>query len=254
LTFQNSTNILYQVGINASGFVVVLNNANTIIATSTAPIAYSQWYYLEAHLLVNAAGTIEVRLHNTPIITFVGDTSYGGAYSDFDRICWYSGQFFQDVYLNDASGAANNTWEGEITSTHRLPTGDGSTIQWTPLAGPNNYTEVDDPLPNFDFDGSYNQANTVGARDLFTKPPLTLITGQSIKAVQNTVFARKVDPGTRKIALVTKSGPTVSLSPDLDLASTYGEVRATFLVDPNTGLPWTAAAYNAAEIGYEITV
>jgi hypothetical protein len=255
LTFQNGNNIMYQVGINSAGFVVVYNNANVIVGTSAYPIAFSQWYYLEASLVVdNTIGSIIVRAHNVPIVTITGiDTTYGGAYTVFDRICWYSGQFFQDVYINDDTTASNNTFEGEITSRHFVPTADGSLVQWTPSAGA-NFENVDDAVPGFDFDGSYNEANSVGLRDLFTKPAVTLITGQTIKAVQVTALARKVDPGTRKLALVTKSGATVNLSPDKDLATTYGEFRDTLVLDPATGLPWTLAAVNAAEVGYEITV
>jgi hypothetical protein len=95
---------------------------------------------------------------------------------------------------------------------------------------------------------SYVFDSTVGHADLYAMTPLAS-TPQSIVAVTIRGFMAKSDAGTRAGALQLKSGATTVQSTPLFLSTNFLWNYRTDLVDPNTGVAWSAAAVNAAQIG-----
>lgn len=104
-----------------------------------------------------------------------------------------------------------------------------------------------------DGDSSYNSSSTVGQIDLFGITSLPG-TASNIVAVDNILYARKDDAGTRTIEGVIKSGGTSVTGPNLALSTSYQFVDQIQQTDPNTSAAWTPTGVNAATIGYEEVV
>lgn len=129
------------------------------------------------------------------------------------------------------------------------PTANGTYTEWgeTLGSGTTHWDRVDDVTP--DDGGSYIMDNTWNGaeRDTFQ---LSDTSYTAIASVQ--VFARASRITTNdnnNVRLFVRSGSTDSQSPPETLSMSWGEVSYSWLVDPNTGLPWTQAAVNALQAG-----
>jgi hypothetical protein len=103
-----------------------------------------------------------------------------------------------------------------------------------------------------DGDTTYVYAGTVGHEDLYDLADLTT-TPTTILAVQSRMSAKKSDTGARNGQIRLKSGATEVGGSDTALSTSYGWLTRVDTVDPNTGVPWTAAAINALQVGPKVT-
>jgi hypothetical protein len=96
---------------------------------------------------------------------------------------------------------------------------------------------------------SYVSDNAVGHADLYSIGTIAS-TPTTIVGVTTRGYIQKSDAGNRSAAVQIKSGGTTVASSPLALAAqSFQWVSRTDLVDPNTGLAWTAAAVDAVNIG-----
>jgi hypothetical protein len=103
-----------------------------------------------------------------------------------------------------------------------------------------------------DGDATYVYAGTVGHEDLYDLADLTT-TPTTILAVHSRMSAKKSDTGARNGQIRLKSGATEVGGSDTALSTSYGWLTRVDTVDPNTGVPWTAAAINALQVGPKVT-
>jgi hypothetical protein len=75
-----------------------------------------------------------------------------------------------------------------------------------------------------------------------------------ILGIQTLNYAKKTSSGSRAITTVVKSGGTEYDSDTIGLPDTYLYKKNIFGVDPDTGDPWTAAGFNAAQFGPKVIV
>jgi len=104
-----------------------------------------------------------------------------------------------------------------------------------------------------DGDSSYNADSTPNDVDLFG---ITALPGSAanIVAVNNILYARKDDAGTRTVDSAIKSVATQVLSPDFGLSTSFQYIDFVQETDPNTSAAWTASGVNAALVGYKEVV
>jgi hypothetical protein len=104
-----------------------------------------------------------------------------------------------------------------------------------------------------DDDTSYVSDGTVGHIDTYQHGALTRITS-GIKCVQIVADAKKDNAGTRAIAGVIRRAGSNYVGADVYLGTSYFMAVDPRPLDPSTGLAWTAADVDAAEVGQKVTV
>lgn len=140
-------------------------------------------------------------------------------------------------------------WQGEQRIITRFPTSDTARNDLTPSSGEINYLMVDEPTP--DGDVTYNEGTTAGETDRYasstgTSNPLT------VPAVAIRSFVRKTDVETKRARNVLRVGSATANGNTEVLSTTYMGYLSTYSLNPDTGLPWTGTAAEAAEFGIEI--
>jgi len=228
--------------------ILVYRGNFTLLGTVPKILSPGVWYYIECKVTIdNSAGALEVRIDGTSELTLTGvDTQdTGNASADAIAIGGHASFVFDDVYICDGTGSANNDFLGDVKVMPYRPNGAGTYSQWTPTAGA-NYECVDEPTPNEDTD--YNSTDTAGNRDsyAFEDAPTS---GYSIVGIQINERVRKDDALSHNVQPFIRRGTT-----DYDLASeavpsSYAYVCRVQETDPSTSALWTAAGFNAAEFG-----
>jgi hypothetical protein len=231
-----------------------LGNPGTVLGT-TAPgvISLNTWYHLQVKIVVHdTAGVVEVRLNGaaTPVLSVTGvDTRNAATGVATQVVLSYAsnaggGTDYDDLWVCDTTGAAPwNTYLGDCRVDARFPNGAGSTTGWTPTPAVANYQNVDDPTPNGDTD--YNSTLTIGATDTFAVQDVA-VPGAPLYGVQVSMSAKKSDAGACTLAPMVAGVQGAAVAP----ATTYTYATVPYALNPNGNVPWTEAAFNAAEFGY----
>ena len=178
-----------------------------------------------------------------------------GAYSGGSGLTIY----WDDYYIANTSGSLNNTFLGPISVLAMLPTGNGTTDQWT-IGGSSpaatNWQSVNENPPN---DGvTFVHDGNVGDIDRYTFP--TIASAYPALSI-GTIFAVVVNmraeldiPGTRAIRAAVLSSATLGTSAsDLSLTTSWADYQGVLETDPATSAQWLVAAVNAAEFGQKVT-
>jgi hypothetical protein len=244
-----------------TGNVFTIKRGATVLATGTTALALDNWYYIELKATIHdTTGSYEVRIDTVAELTASGvDTRNGGATGQWDRVRiagQISGNFcyVDDFYLCDTSGSApRNTFLGPVKVEALLPLTDavaaGSNAGLTPSTGTDHGALVDETVPNTT---DYNSASSVGAKDTYHYPSLTL-TG-TIVGIQTNLYVAKSDATARQVCAVVRAGGVdydgANVSP-LTTFSYLSEVRAQ---NPNTGTEWTTSDITSLEAGMKVTV
>jgi hypothetical protein len=259
LQFLDAGTVQIGIGINALGYLVAYRGA-TPIATSVNFINLEVWNYIEVYVLIsNTAGTgrVVVRVNNdsTGWIDFTGDTcSNTNEYANVINIGCIDtnlNHYTDDLYICDGAGSVNNNFLGDCRVDTILPSGAGSTTQFTPSAG-SNYACVDENPPNEDTD--YVESSTLNHVDTYAFADIAH-TPTGIFGVQINMDVKKDDAGDRWIASITKSGSSGNVAGTAKTLSTGQTIHSQVVeLDPDTAALWTKAGINAAEFGIKVAV
>lgn len=209
---------------------------------------------------------------NTPNANFLGDkrcflvlpaadssVSWTPTFATFLNSHGYvAGETFTDgtnIQRCTVPGTSQSTGSPTWASTGGVTTTSGGATFAVVGSGSNpgvhNWMAVSE-IPS-DGDSSYNADATPGDIDLFT---MTTLPGAAanIVAVNNVLYSRKDDAGTRTQSSAIKSGGTTVLSAAAGLSTSYAYIDFIQETDPNTSAPWTASGVNAATMGYKEVV
>jgi hypothetical protein len=244
-----------------AGGLLTVKRGGTVLATGTTVLAINSWYYLELKAVIHdTAGSYEVRIDGVveAALTASGvDTRNGGATGQWDRVVLAGPsvvlQYVDDLYICDTSGAApRNTFLGPVKVETLYPETDavaaGSNAGLTPSTGTDHGALVDETTPNTT---DYNSSPTVGLKDTYNYPSLTL-TG-TILGIQTNLYVQKSDTAARTVCAVVRAGGTdydgANVSP-LTTFSYFSEVRAQ---NPNTSNDWTSSDIASLQAGMKVT-
>lgn len=252
-----STGVVYDL---LNGF-----NGGAVIGTSP-PAAFSAgaWFYLEVGATIGVSGSVTIRINSIPIMSLTGVdtkgasgvitmnrisvlTTSGGARSDNIQNTVVS--LAHHYFCDDSGPAPQNTFLGDIRVQTLLPNTAGDLTQFTPVGGAANWQNAATVPPNPTVD--YNTAATVGSTDLFNTPSMSALDNY-ILGVQVKALCAKSDAGPRTIATVIKSGTTTAQGTVVAPGTSSEYLVSTYSTDPDTGLQWTQAAVDAAQVGYTI--
>ena len=230
------------------------NKSGTLLGTSAAGLVTTSTYgYIELKALISTTvGTAEVRFNGAVVLTLTGLNNAQAAVSTWNGVgsngAGSTTYDLDDFYVCDGTGAAPwNTYLGDIRVDHRMPTGVGTTTQWTPSAGA-NWQCVDEVPPNGDTD--YNSTTVLNNIDTFVVQDAPVV-GAAILAVQQCTYMKKSDTGTVQVAPVVRSDGVDFVRPTVTLATAYAFGLEVLPTDPDTSAQWLEAAFNAAEFGYK---
>lgn len=228
----------------------------TLLGTSPVFFTLSNWTFLQVKVVIHdTAGSVEIRDSSGIVILALNgiDTRNAGTgYCDAVALGLTSGTaaftaYYDDWHVWDATGTICNTWTNDTRIDHRLPSGAGSSTQFTSSGGA-NYAAVDDVTFNTT---DYVESATAGQKDTYAFGDITH-SPPSIFSVVMTAVGQKDDAGARALKLVARSGGADYSGTATTLnQGSYTRCVDVREVDPATGAAWTQAGYNAAEIGFE---
>lgn len=233
-----------------------VRRGTTTLATGATVLALSTYYYLELKAVIHdTTGSYELRIDGATELTASGvDTRNGGATGQWDNVAlvavWI--ESFDDLYICDTSGSVNNTFLGPCHVETLLPQTDavsaGSNAGLTPSTGTDHGALVDENPPNTT---DYNGSSTVGAKDTYQYPSLSL--SGTIAGIQTNLYVAKSDSAARQVCAVVRTGSLdydgANVSPGTSFLY-FSEVRS---LNPGTGVAWTTADINAIQAGMKVT-
>lgn len=255
LEYREVATVHIALRLNTDLSVSVLRNTTVLGSSAAGVVTASGYCFLELKALINdTTGTYEVRVNGANVLSGTGaDTRNAatGIVSSVAILFARSGQVFDDLYIADGTGSANNDFLGDVRIDAYLPNANGNSSQ---LAGSDgnsvdNYLLVDENPPNDDTD--YVQSATAAQKDTYGFPNMSH-TPASIYGVQVNMSAKKDDAGARSICSVTRSGGSDTDGTTLALSTSYLFYMQVIETDPNTAAAWTQSGWNAAEFGVKV--
>lgn len=230
--------------------------AGTLLTSASTGILHvGTWNFVEAKVTIaDSGGIVEVRVNGspTPLINFSGDTRNNGTNLTIDRVAiGADGQVqLADWYICDGLGSTNNDFLGDVRVHCLQPNANGNYSQLVGSDGnsTDNYLLVDEsPYNTTDYVGSA----TVGQKDSYGLPDLPAAVS-TVFGVQEVAVVAKSDAGAASIKqLLRASGTDYTTSAAL-LSTSYTELVNLRETNPATGVAWTPAGVNGAEIGVEV--
>lgn len=258
LLFQDAGSAQLEVVARADG-TLRASRSGTVLGTSSSSLAAATTYYIETKVVIhNSTGTFEIRVNgsSTGWIALSGQDTQNTANATANTIVIEGATSggntdYDDLYICDGAGSANNNFLGDVRVDCYLPNGNGNSSQ---LVGSDsnstdNYLLVDEASQNGDTD--YVQSATAGQKDTYAFTDMSH-TPTSIFGVQVNMVAKKDDSGNRSICSVTRSGGSDTDGATQALGTTYSDYREISETDPNTAAAWTRTNLNSAEFGVKV--
>lgn len=222
-------------------------------------ISADRWYVMEGHVVINASGSVTVKLNGITHVSYTGDTDTGNSGV---RSILYTGSStatqadyiaIDDIAYNDTQGSYQNSWIGLGGIYLLKPNGEGFTQDFTPSAGTVHYTLVDDVPANIT---DWVQADTGGQVELFDldDTPTYITTVDLVEVVGQ---AAVVESGSNTVQGIMRQG-TVDYSGTVtttvvSVADSYVVIKSEpFYVQPSTSTAWGTADVNDLQAGWEI--
>ena len=193
-----------------------------------------------------------MRVNEEVWVSFSGDTRYSSAYPTINRIMlqgYDREAAFDDLTICDGTGTSHNTYLGDMRVDTVVPKANGTTTDFTPASGTQNWENLDDIPP--DDDTTTNTSTTLGARDSFLMADLPAL-NSPISGVQLTVSARKDDAGTRQVGIFARVGGTDYDGTTAAPGTAFQMIRHVWAQNPETATDWIAEDLTTAEFGYTV--
>lgn len=232
-------------------------NTPTELGVTTTVLSANTWYYVELRVFVDdTAGQIEVRVNGVTELNLTGiDTKNQSV--DYASVFMLGGggssgvtRRYDDLYLRTSSSSTAEAggFLGDIKVKPYYPNADGTYTAMTCSTGSTHYTLVDETAPNTT---DYVSSSTALTKDSYGFQDASE-TG-SIKAVQVSAYAYKMDAGFRGAEVFVKSGATEVFGTSQPLSTSAKFVTKLWDQDPNTSADWSQTNLNAAEFGVRIS-
>jgi hypothetical protein len=247
-----------------AGGLLVIKRGVTVLATGTTVLPIASWNYIELRVTIHdTTGSYEVKINGVTeaALTNAGpiDTRNAGTTGQWNNVTIKGNvgdMHFDDVYVCDSSGAApRNTFLGAIKIEALLPQTDavaaGSNAGLTPSTGTDHGALVDENPQNTT---DYNSSPTVGVKDTYNYPPMTL-TG-TILGVQTNMYVSKSDVTVRQVCPVVRTAGVDTDGANVSPTTSFLYFSQVWQQDPNAGAPieWTPAAIATLQAGMKVTV
>jgi hypothetical protein len=256
---RESSSTHANIAVTTSGAIRMRRATTQLGSDSAFTFALNTRYRVEIRAVIaDSGGLIDVRIDGTSVVSVSSvDTRDGGAAGVASRIelrgmiqsSGLGNTIFDNLTVNDTSGAAPTSWPGARRIETLFPNSDEA-VQWTPSTGGLNYELVNDATPDL---LTWVQSNTAGHVDRYGLQNLSG-TPTAIDAVQLVYRSARSDAGARTIRSLLRSGTTTAngstISPVTTPSGQYSRQQAN--TDPDTAAAWDAAGVNALQAGVEV--
>lgn len=227
-----------------------------LLGTSTASFQYSGvWSYFEVKVVFSTTttGSVTIKKDGVTILNVTGvQTAYfGHAYAN--SIVLSTGNSnngeeldFDDIYICDGTGTVNNDFLGDVHIAALVPSGPGSSTQFTKVGAATNWQAVSEIPPDqtsFVFD------STSGHKDMYTLTQLTRV--GTVHGVQISSYAMKDAAGAVSVSHVANDGNTDMAGTAFSPGTSYSFCSTPFDQSPS-GTPWTYTTVNSMQAGFQI--
>lgn len=233
---------------------LIFRRGSTILAASNVSLRPGAYHYVELKMTVHdTTGSATLKINGveqfalTNIDTKVSSTttSQGARFYGNSTGQAYT---YDDIYICDTTGSANNDFIGSIRIDGILPDSAGDDTDWTPSAG-NNHDAVDENPQ--DDDTTYVEDSTSTNRDLYNYAAMANV--GVIKGLQMNSTGRETDVTTYTLKQSCKSGSTLDTDAGVALNTQSYITKIRILEeDPDTSTAWIEAGVNAAQFGVEV--
>jgi hypothetical protein len=226
-----------------------------LISTSVATAPARGWHYVELQVTQGTGnGVLSVRINGILAIQMTAqNTLQGGGPLLTAFVGAVPGQAcpltidVDDFYILDTTGTINDTFLGDVRVDALRAQANGGLNQWTvDPPGMHAWEAVSDQD-----ESTAIRAASAGLRQSFDVEALPVMASPAIHGVQLTMLARKTDAGLGKVKGLVVSGAQTATGADVILQEQLAWQSTLFERNPNGNLPWTEAAFNAAEFGVE---
>ena len=250
---------------NSGSFEVRLMRGATQVAITTSAFAYAVWHYFEWKVTIatGTGGVYEVRHNGVNVLSgsSVNLANAGSNQADIWAVRFSSNLgtnfLFDDNYVVDTTGAANNDFLSPVVVEGILPNAAGTTTQWTNDAGSgsnfNNVQDAGSSTPDDSGAGGTNSSDTVGQKDTYAFADLTQILG-TIHFVQLGTQMAMASAGSRSVKTRFRdNGGTEADIATKSVASTaYDEFVDVMDVNPQSTAAWDVTDIQGGEFGVEV--
>jgi len=238
-------------------------SAGTVLGTPTSfALSVGVNYYLEFGWTIhNSAGTFEIRVNGSSKRTGSSLDTQATAnaawneewigLSDAGSVGLGSDSFnvhYDDHYLVDSTGAANNTFKGDARVDWLKPTAEGANTGWTPSAG-NRATTIDEVVPSAT---DYNSTAVLNEKftNVMENAP---VSGATVHWLTVVGLIKKSDSGTCSVAPVLREVATDRVGSDLNPGTADSYLEWPYEQDPETTAAWVTGGVDATEVGLKKT-
>lgn len=234
----------------------------TLLASSRmGSFQENEWFFLEIHpLIASSGGGVEVRVNTVPKVQLTGANTQGSTVSTCDSVAfdwlssgapgsWSGG--FDDIYVNDTTGAVNNSWLGNVRVKTQFMIANGATNDFSIGGTSPAATHWQSVLNSLLNDTKYEYSSNVGDIDLFVTDPI--LNSPLVHAVQVRMGLRQDDATQRVARALIRLGATNYVgSVDQFTNQTFTMYRERWELNPATGVAFTGAEVNAMQAGVKV--
>jgi len=250
------------INVGLTGFTTIyVEDFNAVVDISTFNLPLNQWSYIEikvSQAIDNApVGAVRVRATVGALIhtlyTSPGGRDFNNATLNTVCTCVFNGdgdQQYDDIYIADTTGPANNDFLGAIKIKTLMPTANGFVTQLNPVGAGTNYQAVNNPV--LTPDTTYVDSRIIGDKDLYVGGGLVVTPGNSVAAVVVNAVTRKDKSGYGNIGLPVRFGSTDSDSCAYFVPSGYQTFQRHLDLNPVTNAPWNQLDVNSMQAGVSI--
>lgn len=223
----------------------------TTLVTASLVVSRNVWHHVDIYYKASLSsdGRFTVSVDGQSYIDYTGITATTTALLNIFQIHgidYYTNNIFDDIVID------NSTFIGSATIIGVVPNAAGSSTQFTPSTGTDNYALVAE-VPHSTTDYVYTgTADTIDLYNVTAFVPVD-VAMSSIKSIQVAATGAYLGtPAVSKLDLKVKTGGVVY--PVVDTAAqsifmTPTTIAALFEINPNTGVAWTISDMDNLEIG-----
>ena len=237
--------------------------SGTLLQSSvTGVFQEDEWFHLEIHGVIdNSSGVCEVRVNTVPVLSVTGFDSQNGSLSTFDSVAIAASCstntnaliYVDDFFVNDTTGAHNNTWLGNVRVKTQFMTANGATNQFTIGGSAPAATNWQSVLNQLLDDTEYVYDSNAGDIDLYVPDPN--LNSPLVHALQVRMGLRQDDATQRAAQALLRIGSTLYPSGvDAYTNQTYTFYKQLWELNPATGVSFTGSDVNGLQAGVKLTI
>jgi hypothetical protein len=258
---QSLTTVQLELGLDASNRLIA-HRGGTVLSgcTGTTTLSSGSWYYIELKCkCIGSTAAGDVKGYVGGIEEFScnsGASTDPASSSHANRIAigtsWANNSshlFWDDLYVCDAQGSANNAVLGDMRVETLVPDGAGNYTQFSTTGAASSWQAVNENPNNGDT--SYVASATPGQYETFSFGNMAT-SPRSIAGIQITAVSRKDDAGSRSISAVVRISTTDYVLTPQAVLDSYAFNTTIQETNPATSAAWTASAVNALEAGVKL--